>query len=425
LEYLNALPTIPTIPTILDAPYMWVQKGIDIDSEEIGDDSGWSVSLSSDGLTAAIGAINNSENGNRSGHVRIYEWGGNTGVWVQKGPDIDGEEPDNYSGYSVSLSSDGLIVAIGAIYNNGNGTNSGHVRIYEWDETSVVWVKKGIDIDSEAPGDNSGFSISLSSNGLIVAIGARYNDGKGVSSGHVRIYEWGGDTVGWVKKGIDIDGEAPGDNSGFSISLSSNGLIVAIGARYNDGKGVSSGHVRIYEWGGDTVEWVQKGPDIDGEEPDDYSGYSVSLSSEGLIVAIGAINNDDTGTNSGHVRIYEWDETSVVWVKKGIDIDGEAPGDNSGFSISLSSNGLIVAIGAIYNDGKGANSGHVRIYEWGGDTVGWVKKGIDIDGEETGDNSGWSVSLSSDGLTVAIGAPYNGENGNISGHVRVYKFIYI
>ena len=46
----------------------------------------------------------------------------------------------------------------------------------------------------------------------------------------------------------------------------------------------------------------------------------------------------------------------------GSDIDGEAAGDNSGVAVSLSDDGLIVAIGAIYNDGNGADAGHVRVF---------------------------------------------------------------
>ena len=77
----------------------------------------------------------------------------------------------------------------------------------------------------------------------------------------------------------------------------------------------------------------------------DYSGYSVSLSSDGTIVAIGAHGNDGVnGRYSGHVRIYKYDGTS--WGQLGQDIDGEAAGDNSGMSVSLSSDGTIVAIGA-------------------------------------------------------------------------------
>ena len=52
----------------------------------------------------------------------------------------------------------------------------------------------------------------------------------------------------WTKLGADIDGEAYGDESGYSVSLSSDGTIVAIGAPYNDGNGDSAGHVRVYNW---------------------------------------------------------------------------------------------------------------------------------------------------------------------------------
>ena len=53
--------------------------------------------------------------------------------------------------------------------------------------------------------------------------------------------------VSFAQIGIDIDGEAAGDSSGTSISLSSDGSIVAIGALYNDGNGDSSGHIRIFD----------------------------------------------------------------------------------------------------------------------------------------------------------------------------------
>ena len=159
--------------------------------------------------------------------------------------------------------------------------------------------------------------------------------------------------------GIDIDGEAADDQSGYSVSLSSDGTRVAIGAPYNDGTGFSAGHVRIYDYDGTT--WVQLGSDIDGEAADDRSGISVSLSSDGTRVAIGAYLNDGGGTDSGHVRIYDYNGTT--WVQLGSDIDGEAAGDQSGYSVSLSSDGTRVAIGAYGNDGNGKSaSGHVRLY---------------------------------------------------------------
>jgi hypothetical protein len=88
--------------------------------------------------------------------------------------------------------------------------------------------------------------------------------------------------------------------------------------------------------------------------------------------------------------------------------------------VSLSSDGKTVAIGAIYNDDP--SSGHVRVYEYDLSSLSWKQPGDDIDGEAAYDSSGTAVSLSADGMTVAIGAPYNDDNGDDSGHVRVYAY---
>ena len=58
----------------------------------------------------------------------------------------------------------------------------------------------------------------------------------------------------------------------------------------------------------------------------------------------------------------------IIWTQVGLDIDGEAAFDNSGYSVSLSSDGTRVAIGANDNDGNGSDSGHVRIYDLSGNT---------------------------------------------------------
>jgi Flp pilus assembly pilin Flp len=337
------------------------------------------------------------------------------------GSDIDGEAAGDLSGFSVSLSSNGTIVAIGAVNNDGTHTNAGHVRVYH-QNVSGSRTEIGDDIDGEAAGDLSGYSVSLSSDGSIVAIGAVHNDGNGSNAGHVRVYQNLSGSLtkntSWTKIGSDIDGEAADDLSGYSVSLSSNGSIVAIGAVHNDGNGSNAGHVRVYQNVSGT--WTQLGSDIDGEAANDQSGTSVSLSSDGSIVAIGAVHNDGTGSDAGHVRVYQ--NVSGTWTQLGSDIDGEAANDQSGYSVSLSSDGTIVAIGAEYNDGNGLSSGHVRVYQNVSGT--WTQLGGDINGEAAGNRSGNSVSLSGNGTIVAIGASHNdGTNGTESGHVRVYKNI--
>ncbi|MFT6744084.1 MAG: Flp pilus assembly pilin Flp [Bacteroidia bacterium] len=391
--------------------------GSDIDGEAANDRSG-SVSLSSDGSTVAIGAYQNDGSGANSGHVRVYE--NTSGTWTKIGVDIDGEAASDQSGRSVSLSGDGNTVAIGAYPNSGNGAVSGHVRVYE--NISGTWTQVGSDIDGEATYDYSGYSVSLSSDGSIVAIGAYGNDGSSgngtVSSsgapGHVRVYKNISGT--WTQVGADIDGEAAGDKSGQSVSLSSDGSVVAIGALYNDGTASDAGHVRVYKNISGT--WTQVGADIDGEAAIDQSG-SVSLSSDGSTVAIGANSNDGNGTSAGHVRVYK--NISGTWTQLGGDIDGEKAGDALGGlgSVSLNSDGSILAIGVSTTEGNtGTNAGGVYIYQYISGT--WTQIRSTIYGEAANDGSGSSVSLSSDGSTVAIGATGNDGNGSHAGHVRVY-----
>ena len=272
------------------------------------------------------------------------------------------------------------------------------------------WKKLGSDIDGEASGDQFGESVSISSDGSIIAIGAENNDGNGSNSGHVRVYEWNGSA--WVQRGIDIDGEASFDYSGTSVSLSSDGSIVAIGAGNNDGNGSNSGHVRVYEWNGSA--WVQRGSDIDGEASSDYSGTSVSLSSVGSVVAIGAPDNAG-GLGGGHVRVYEWNGT--IWSQVGSDLDGKW-GDKFGTSVALNDDGKFISVGSPH-----FSKGLTEVFQY---VDGYWKNMAYLAGEGSFDYSGKVTAISGNGSIVVTSSNENDGNvqnnfSNDIGHVRVFK----
>ena len=124
-------------------------------------------------------------------------------------------------------------IVIGAYQNDGGGSNSGHARIYGLN--NGTWGKLGFDLDGEAANDRLGWSVAMNGAGDRVAAGAFYNDGGGSNSGHIRMY---GLTNGsWVQLGADIDGELAGDEFGFSVAMNDLGDKVVAGARYNDGQG--------------------------------------------------------------------------------------------------------------------------------------------------------------------------------------------
>jgi len=281
------------------------QNGVDINGEAAFDESGRSVSLSAAGNLVVIGAPFNDEVGSNSGHARVYV--NVSGTWIQRGGDINGFLSGDNFGHSVSVSPSGQFVAVGAPFHSAIIPNSGQVKVYGYD--GLNYSQASANLNGEAANDNSGFSVSLSNNDR-AAVGAPLNDGNGADSGHVRVYSSSGSRFG-----LDIDGEAAGDQSGYSVSLSNDGTTVAIGAPFNDGNGANSGHVRVYKYSG---VWTKIGSDIDGEAAGDNSGHTVSLSADGSVVAIGAPLNDGNGFDSGQVRVFR--NMFGVWNKIGRDI---------------------------------------------------------------------------------------------------------
>lgn len=62
------------------------------------------------------------------------------------------------------------------------------------------------------------------------------------------------------------------------------------------------------------------------------------------------------------VTPFAWADTS--WEQRGVAIDGEGAGDESGRSVAMSADGTTIAIGAPYNDDTGSNAGQVRVFAW-------------------------------------------------------------
>jgi len=408
----------------------WIQLGQDIDGEAPNDNFGSEVSINAAGNIVAIGTIYNDGNGDTAGHVRIYQYNNNANdpSWIQMGQDIDGEVAGDKSATSISLNAAGTIIAIGAEGNDGSditNTQRGHVRLYQYNNNAndPSWIQMGQDINGEAPGDNSGFSVSLNATGNIVAIGAPINAGNGSYSGHVRVYQYNNNVndPSWIQMGLDINGEAAYDYSGYSISLNNTGNILAIGAPYNDGNGSNSGHVRIYQYNNNVNDpsWIQLGADINSAASFGNAAY-VSLNAAGTILAIGA-----PSISRGKVKMYQYNNNAndPSWIQLGPDINGETEGNYSGRYISLNDAGNILAIGSPYNNGiNGEYSGHVRLYQYNNNVndPSWIQMGLDIDGEAAADYAA-RVSLNAAGNIVIIGGPYNDGNGNSAGHVRIYK----
>jgi 6-phosphogluconolactonase (cycloisomerase 2 family) len=390
------------------------------------------VALSADAKTLVVGAPGLYDNTDKEGYVKVYRMTDDGGSRTQLGQTIYGNATGDLFGWSVDVTAQGNVIVLSSTGYSVVNDRPGYVQVFSLDSddetagTTGTWKQVGQDIAGEAIGDEFGASVSISDDGKTIAVGAYTNDGKnGVDSGHVRIYRLSDDGTSWEQIGEDIDGDAAGDGSGISVSLSANGTIVAIGAPRAGIDGIWTGQVKVYRIDSGGSKWEQLGESIYGDNENDWFGRSVDISPDGNSLAVGTY----VDVGPGYVKVFSLengggdddDLGASSWKQIGLTITGEANGDWFGYSVSLSDDAKTLAVGASDANGEdGDDVGHVRVYRRDDSESGWTKIGVDIDGEAAYDYSGLSVSLSGDGKTVAIGSDGNDDNGVNSGHVRVF-----
>ena len=415
-----------------------LEIGQAIYGEGDGDLSGITA-LSEDGLTLAIGASKNDGNGNNSGHVRVYQLVGSPETWVQIGSDIEGDSPGDLLGSDISLNADGTVLAIGAPQNKLSGTSVGEVKVFDlvssnWVERtstvgSVENSKLGTSVSLNGVGDrvafgsgafpSENFDIGLQSGGAVLL----QDEGKIIGddtlnreSNETAVYEWDG--ANWSQIGNNISEANDDPLSGNTVRLSDDGRRLIVGTHKVTELGNTVMCVRAYHNKVDTNVWEKVGSDLTFPSRIDKSLLPISLSNDGKIVAIG-IPEDETDLNfKGQTVVYKLNDTNN-WVKLGQTIEGEQIGGASGSSIALSTNGNVIAIGEPKNDELGTDTGQVQVYQYTNNS--WKKVGNDINGYGVTGTAGSSVSINGTGTRVAVGAPGNDEQGEDRGQVKVYQ----
>ena len=257
---------------------------------------------------------------------------------LQVGSTILGTEDNEQSGMKAAISKDGRTIAINSSYWGSN--RIGRIRIFRYDD--INWNQLGTHIEGTSRYELASRDLAISGNGNVIAT-TTSNGNEDLR--HVRVYRW--NQSQWVRIGGDI-----GLNSKVSkVSLNDDGTILAIGAGSYDATGTNRGQVIIYEW--NEISWIQKGQNINGESDHSYSGNSISLSADGERIAIGAywndVNTGDRYNRTGHVRVYDWNNSSNDWTQIGSDIDGPWEDAYFGSSVSLTSDGSALAVSYIKN----------------------------------------------------------------------------
>jgi hypothetical protein len=336
---------------------------------------------------------------------QAYVKASNTGKRGQSAEDPG--EGDQF-GFSLALSGDGNTLAVGAPSEdssatgvNGNqaddGFNSaGAVYVYTrardaW--TQQVYLKADAHTNTGL-GDQFGFSVALSENGRTLAVGVYDESGSGRTvnapinrerGGSGAVYIWTRSGAAWTKQAYLKTWNAEGGDSwGSVVALSGDGDTLAVGSLDEDclcpgvhtnpetGIGdqkadLSSGGAAVFVRNGTT--WSQQAyVKASNAGQDDWFGVRLALSGDGNALIVAAPNEDSNGrgvnaaTNDGAAEsgaAYLFTRSGSTWRQQAyIKASNAETYDEFGTSVAFSRDGRTFAVGARGEDGaaKGAPS---------------------------------------------------------------------
>jgi hypothetical protein len=245
---------------------------------------------------------------------------------------------------------------------------------------------------------NDSFGRAVAIDSALAVVGAYQDDPQGSNSGSASLFNpFTGQFLAPLLPG---DGAA-GDQFGWSVAVS--GSRTVVGANQDDDRGTDSGAVYIFN--NNNGQQTAKVVPTDGQAGDLF-GFSVAIDNNTIV--IGARDDDDLANNAGSAYLYT---RSGTFIAKLLAPDGAA-GDGFGRAVAISGNNVVV--GSREQDASGTDSGAAYLFNTSGQ---FLRKLVPSDGA-AGDLFSRDVAIH-DGLVV-IGAHANDDNGSNSGSAYVF-----
>ncbi|KAH8066830.1 protein kinase [Aureococcus anophagefferens] len=206
-----------------------------------------------------------------------------------------------------------------------------------------------------AEGDYFGDSVAIS--GDLVVVGAPYNDDAGDYSGSAYVFQATNDGASWTQVAKLVASDAAAyDYFGGSVAVSRD--LVVVGAHADALFGGRSGSAYVAKLvASDAAEY-------------DWFGSSVAVS--GDLVVVGAYGNDDAGAVTGSAYVFRTTNAGASWTQTAKLVASDAAEDD-GFGISVAVSGDLVVVGAMYNDDAGSNSGSAYVFRTTDGGASWTQ----------------------------------------------------
>lgn len=318
--------------------------------------------------------------------------------------------------FGTGLALDGDTLAVGAPGNDVPLTDTGVVYVFQRDQGGPNhWgVVKRITYDQQVA---HYFGVVLSLSGDTLAVGTYGDNEMAPGAGAAYIFErdaGGPDNWGNVKKIFASD---PDPDDSFCL-VAIDGDTLAVGAYRDSEMDELAGAVYVFERDeGGTENWgeIKKitAPDADFE---DQFGFTLDISGDTILV--GAMWDDGGGTNAGAAYVYERDEGGPEnWglVEK---LLSDAPDPHDFFGHSVAIEGDFAIVGAVWDDDYGSECGAAYLFERDPASGGWDQVGKNyVNADPWWNQYGWGVAT--DGESSVVGTPAANHHGPNSGAAYV------
>jgi hypothetical protein len=325
------------------------------------------------------------------------------------------------------------------------GRNVDEGSVYIFLRTGTSWSEEdNLTASNAGANDQFGASVALSNDGNTLAVGAPFEDSSttGINNGTNEGASDSGAAYVFVRSGISWSEEAyikpsitsAQDNFGTAVALSNDGNTLAVGAPGEDDTATDSGAAYVFVRSG--TSWSQEAY-LKASNPDaqDAFGHSLALSGDGSTLAVGAYREASNATVIGGDEsnnsapdsgaVYVFLRSGTAWNQQAyVKASNTQADDQFGWALALSSDGNTLVVGARYEDSNATgvggdqtnntptNSGAAYAFVRSG-TIWTQRSYVKASNTGSGDQFAWSLALSADGNTLAVGA--NNEDSNATG----------
>lgn len=431
-----------------------------------GDAFGWSVAVSSDGNTMAVGAPRESSsatgidgdqaNNDASESGAVYVFIRSATTWVQQAYiKASNTGTSDQFGWAVGLSQDGSTLVVGAPGERSSATGIGGNQadntadtsgaVYVFTRTGPTWSQQAyVKAVNTGAGDTFGTAVSISNAGSSIAVGAPREDSNGsfadnslADSGAVYLFSRSG--VTWTQEAyLKAPNHEAADFFGIAVRLSGDGATVAIGATVEassatgvDGDASNNdypvaGAAYVFTRNPDESWSFEAYIKASNTDPNDVFGQALALSVDGNMLAVGAAGEQSGGDGVGSDQtnnsanqsgaVYIFTRTGSAWAQEAyLKAEHSDAFDQFGQALAFNDAGNILLVGAAEESGGIAGVGGDQTdntlsmsgaaFMFARDGASWSQRSyIKASNPNRYDDFGQALAMSNDGRTIAIAA---------------------